>query len=76
MQIDIEQCKSTLYARAPGGETFVTLIHDNLALHFSMAKATSVAAPKQIRAMRLRQEFDRNCFLLLKQPTVPRRSKN
>src|ERR1700736_774263 len=63
---------------AVGDEPLLTvnLIHDNLALHTSVAQSASVATLKRVCARRLRQKFNRSCLSLLKLPAVPRRRKN
>jgi hypothetical protein len=52
------------------------LIDDDLAFHASMADTASMAAPKRVRAGRLRQEFNRSCLTLFELPAVLRRTHN
>ena len=52
------------------------LIHNKLALHSFMTKAASMAAPKQIRTRRLRQEFNGRRFSSLELHASLRRNKS
>jgi len=53
-----------------------SLVHNNLALHLLMTQTTMVAAPKRVRAGRLREKFNCGCFSLFKLPAVLRRRQN